>query len=70
LVETDDVGDVTEAEIDAAVARLDDAGSIDYAREKAQELVQRGKNRLSVLPDNESKYLLEEIAQYLIERGY
>ncbi|NHN58819.1 MULTISPECIES: geranylfarnesyl diphosphate synthase [Halorussus] len=70
LVETDDVDSVTEAEIDEAVARLEDAGSIDYATEKAQELVTRGKDRLAVLPDNESKELLEGIADYLIERGY
>jgi geranylgeranyl diphosphate synthase type I len=70
LVETDDVDSVTEAEIDAAVARLEDAGSIDYAKEKAQELVTRGKDRLSVLPENESRELLEGIADYLIERGY
>ncbi|WP_435178207.1 geranylfarnesyl diphosphate synthase [Halorussus sp. AFM4] len=70
LVETDDVDSVTEAEIDEAVARLEDAGSIDYAKEKAQELVTRGKDRLAVLPDNESKELLAGIADYLIERGH
>ncbi|WP_128478208.1 geranylfarnesyl diphosphate synthase [Halorussus pelagicus] len=70
LVETDDVESVTETEIDEAVARLEDAGSIDYAKEKAQELVTRGKDRLSVLPENESRELLEGIADYLIERGY
>ncbi|WP_227354716.1 geranylfarnesyl diphosphate synthase [Haladaptatus salinisoli] len=70
LVEADEVGDVSEAEIDAAVNVLDDAGSIDYAKEKAQELVQRGKDHLDVLPENESRYLLEQIADYLIERGH
>ncbi len=70
LVETDDVDAVTEAEIDEAVARLEAAGSIDYAKEKAQELVERGKGRLEVLPDNEARGLLEGIADYLIERGY
>ncbi|MFC4450321.1 geranylfarnesyl diphosphate synthase [Halorussus aquaticus] len=70
LVGTDDVDAVTEAEIEAAVGRLEEAGSIDYAKEKAQELVETGKNRLEVLPDNESKELLEGIADYLIERGY
>ncbi len=70
LVETETVGDVTEAEIDAAVERLEAAGSIEYASGKAQELVQRGKDHLSVLPDNESRFLLEQIADYLIERSY
>ncbi|WP_135828320.1 geranylfarnesyl diphosphate synthase [Halorussus halobius] len=70
LVETDDVDAVTEAEIDEAVARLEDAGSIDYATDRAQQLVSTGKDRLSVLPDNEARELLEGIADYLIERGY
>jgi geranylgeranyl diphosphate synthase type I len=70
LVETDDVDAVTEAEIDEAVARLEEAGSIEYAEEKAQELVGRGKDRLSVLPENEARELLEGIADYFIERGY
>ncbi|MFC7080242.1 geranylfarnesyl diphosphate synthase [Halorussus caseinilyticus] len=70
LVGTDDVDAVTEAEIDEAVARLEDAGSIDYAKDKANELVTSGKDHLSVLPDNEARDLLEGIADYLIERGY
>ncbi|SDR07572.1 geranylfarnesyl diphosphate synthase [Natronobacterium texcoconense] len=70
LVDTDDVDAVTEAEIDDAVARLEETGSIDYANEKARELVEQGKERLEVLPDNEAHDLLDEIADYLIERGY
>ncbi|WP_226041865.1 polyprenyl synthetase family protein [Natrinema sp. DC36] len=70
LVDTDDVDAVTEAEIDEAVAELEAAGSIAYANETAQELVERGKDRLEVVPDNEARELLCEIAHYLIERGY
>jgi len=70
LVRTDSVDDVTEEEIDEAVARLREAGSIEYAEQKAQELVTQGKNRLSVLPENEARDLLKGIADYLIERGY
>ncbi|WP_121821617.1 geranylfarnesyl diphosphate synthase [Halostella salina] len=70
LVDTDDVDAVTEAEIDEAVAALADAGSIDYAKETAEELVENGKDRLTVLPDNDARRLLEQIADYLIERGY
>jgi geranylgeranyl diphosphate synthase type I len=61
---------VTEAEIDDAVAELEAAGSIDYAREKARELTDQAKRRLEVLPDNEARSLLEDIADYLITRGY
>ncbi|MEY7848149.1 polyprenyl synthetase family protein [Natrarchaeobius sp. A-rgal3] len=70
LVDTTDVDAVTEAEIDDAVSRLEEVGSIEYANEMARDLVGRGKGRLEVLPDNEARDLLFEIADYLIERGY
>jgi geranylgeranyl diphosphate synthase type I len=70
LVDTDSVEAVTDAEIDEAVAELEAAGSIDYARETARELVASGKHNLEVLPDNEARYLLEGIADYLIQREY
>ena len=70
LVDADTVDDVTEAEIDAAVETLRDAGSIDYASEMAADLVDRSKDRLTVLPDNEARSLLADIADYLITRGY
>ncbi|WP_248515391.1 geranylfarnesyl diphosphate synthase [Salinarchaeum laminariae] len=70
LVETDSVEAVTEAEIDEAVATLQEAGSIEFARERAESLVDSGKSHLEVLPDNEARTLLEQTADYLIERGY
>ncbi|GAA0677165.1 geranylfarnesyl diphosphate synthase [Natronoarchaeum mannanilyticum] len=70
LVDAESVEAVTEAEIDEAVAELEAAGSIDYARDTAAELVESGKERLEVLPDNEARHLLEQLADYLIERGY
>ncbi len=70
LVDTEDVERVTESEIDDAVAELEHAGSITYANERARELVDQGKDRLEVLPDNEARELLCDIADYLIERGY
>ncbi|WP_226479483.1 geranylfarnesyl diphosphate synthase [Natrinema amylolyticum] len=70
LVDTDDVDAVTEAEIDDAVAELEAAGSISYANETARDLVEQGKNRLEVVPDNEARELLCELADYLIQRGY
>ena len=70
LVETDDVDAVTEAEIDEAVETLEAVGSIDWAREKARDLTERSKDHLSVLPDNDARRLLEELADYLINRGY
>ena len=70
LVDTDSVEAVDEAEIDAAVERLRESGSIEFARETARDLIASGKENLEVLPDNESRTRLEEIADYLIEREY
>ena len=70
LVDTNSVEAVTEAEIDDAVAELERAGSIEYARSTARELVDSGKSHLDVLPENESHELLNNIADYLIEREY
>jgi geranylgeranyl diphosphate synthase, type I len=70
LVDTADVERVTESEIDAAVAELERVGSIAYANDRARALVDQGKERLDVLPDNEARDLLFDIADYLIERGY
>ena len=70
LVETDSVEAVDEAEVEAAVERLREAGSVEYARETAQDLIASGKNNLQVLPDNDARDRLEDIADYLIEREY
>ncbi|WP_135362621.1 geranylfarnesyl diphosphate synthase [Halosimplex halophilum] len=70
LVETDSVEAVDEAEIEAAVDELREAGSIEYARETARDLIASGKDNLRVLPDNDARARLEDIADYLIEREY
>ncbi|WP_224268745.1 geranylfarnesyl diphosphate synthase [Haloprofundus salinisoli] len=70
LVDTESIDEVTETDIDAAVAELETVGSIEYAREMAEDLVEQSKERLTVLPDNEARGLLEDIADYLITRGY
>ena len=62
--------DPTEAAIEAAVERLEDAGSLAYARETAREHVARGHDHLDALPENESRRLLADIAEYLVEREY
>jgi geranylgeranyl diphosphate synthase type I len=70
LVDAETPDAVTDEEIDAAVERLESVGSIEYAREMAHDLADSGKDRLAVLPDNESRDLLAGIADYLVERGY
>ena len=62
--------DPTDGEIEAAVERLEAAGSLEYARDLAADLVANGKRRVAVLPDNESRALLEDVADFLVERGY
>ena len=70
LVDTESVEAVSEAEIDVAVEKLEEAGSIEFARSTARDLVQSGKDHIETLPDNEAHDLLEDIADYLIEREY
>ncbi|MGM0606496.1 MAG: geranylfarnesyl diphosphate synthase [Halobacteriota archaeon] len=70
LIDTTDPDAVSEADIDAAVATLREAGSIDYARTMAEDLTEQSKARLDVLPQNAARDLLADIADYLITRGY
>ncbi len=70
LVVSDSVDQVTETEIDDAVARLREVGSIEYADETARDLVASGKESLAVLPDNPARDRLFDLADFLVERGY
>jgi geranylgeranyl diphosphate synthase type I len=70
LIDADSPEAVDEAAVDAAVAELEAAGSIDYARETASGLVERGKDELRSLPDCQSRALLVDVADYLVERSY
>jgi geranylgeranyl diphosphate synthase type I len=70
LVPVDDLAAAEESTIDAAVAELEAAGSIEFARETASDLAARSKARLDRLPDNEARRLLADIADYLVTRGY
>ena len=68
LIEGDSLDEVTEAEIDEAVERLSEAGSIAHARNMALDCVERGKEHLSALPDTRPRQLLTDIAEHLVER--
>ncbi|WP_435063768.1 geranylfarnesyl diphosphate synthase [Halobaculum sp. EA56] len=70
LVTAETPAEVSEAEVDDAVAVLEDAGSIDYAREMAEDLTARSKERLDVLPEGPARDTLADLADYLITRGY
>lgn len=70
LVSADNIESVSESEINDAVDRLETTGSIEYARDVARDLITSGKDRLSVLPESEARDVLEDIADFLIEREY
>jgi len=70
LLDADSVEAVDEAAIEAAVGELRDAGSIEFARRTALDLIEDGKGQLEVLPGNEPVELLRGIADYLVERRY
>jgi len=70
LVDASTAEELTDEAVEDAVATLNEAGSIEYAREKARSLVDQSKDDLSVLADNEARGLLGDIAEYLISRGY
>ena len=57
------------AEIDGLISRLQDAGVIDEVRAVAVERAAVAKQALSVLPDSEEKRLLADIADFFIDRG-
>ena len=57
-------------EIDRAIAELNDAGVIDAVRETAMDHVRRAKETLVVFPDCEEKRLLGEITDYFINRSF
>ncbi len=60
----------TEREIDEAVKTLEDAGSIAYAMEKAEEILDSGKSKITPLIGSEAKEELLNLADYMISRTY
>jgi geranylgeranyl diphosphate synthase type I len=62
--------DASEEEIEKAITVLQESGSIEYARSKAQALVERGKDALKVLADSPARTMLLELADYMIRRRY
>jgi geranylgeranyl diphosphate synthase type I len=62
--------DASPQEIEKALYVLEKAGSIDYARTRASDLVNRGKLALDALSDTPAKMLLLDLADYMIRRGY
>lgn len=63
-------GNVTREEIDNSVQALENAGSIQYAKDLAMSYLEKGKSKLDVLEDTRAKKLLLDIADYMVERPY
>jgi len=62
--------DATAGQIEKAIALLEKSGSIEYARSRAEEMVEKGKRALRVLPDSGAKATLMALADYMVRRSY
>ena len=56
--------------IKQSIALLEKRGSIEYARSRAEEMVEKGKSALEVLPDTRAKAILLQLADYMVKRSY
>jgi len=62
--------DASAEDIEKAIKMLEESGSIEYARSKAEALVERGKDSLKVLSDSSARAMLLKLADYMIRRRY
>jgi len=59
----------SQEEIDEAIEILTDCGAIEYAHNLAHESVVKAKEVLDMLDDSESKQILSDIADFVLERS-
>ncbi|MFB6147129.1 MAG: polyprenyl synthetase family protein [Halobacteriaceae archaeon] len=69
LIDADDVESADPAAIDQAVAEIEAAGSLEFARERARDLARDGEAHLEVLPEGEPREILAGLATFLVERS-
>jgi len=62
--------DASEEEISRSIAILQESGSIEYARSRAEEMVGRGKRALDILPPSAARETMLQLADYMIRRRY
>ncbi len=62
--------DASAEQIQQSIAILEKSGSIEYARSRAEEMVDRGKRALEVLPESRAKATLLQLADYMVKRSY
>jgi len=62
--------DLTDAEIDEAIAMLEKAGVLEEVRNIAQSRVERAQSMLRIFPDCDEKDCLMQITDYFVSRGF
>ncbi len=62
--------DLSDAEINAVIKKLTDAGVIDDVKKIAQDLVTSGNKHLSLIPPSKERGLLMEIGEFFVTRSY
>jgi len=60
-------GEATDEQIKRAVDILNSTGSIQYAKDYAKSFGEKALEKLKVLPDNESRIILENFANFMVE---
>jgi geranylgeranyl diphosphate synthase type I len=62
--------DLTNAEIDEAIALLEEGGVLEEVRDVARTRVERAKSMLNIFPDCDEKDCLMQITDYFVSRGF
>jgi geranylgeranyl diphosphate synthase type I len=62
--------DLSDADIDAAIKELTDAGVIDEVKKVAADLIAESNKHLSLLPPSKERELLMEIGEFFVTRSY
>ena len=62
--------EATAEQISQSISILQKSGSIEYARSRAEDMVDQGKKALQVLPDSDAKTTMLELADFMIRRRY
>lgn len=62
--------DLSDAEIDAVIKKLEGAGVIDEVKDVANGLVAAGAQHLAILPPSQEKDLLKEIGEFFVTRSF
>ena len=60
--------DATREELEEAARLIRESGAVDYAEKLAREYSEQAINALKVLPENEARKVLEELALFTVER--